>query len=227
MVRVLVVVLLVSIAVVLQQRVGRRLFAKTLEETVVALRTEAGERLRAKGARGPFAELVLVADKAGRRLDVLARATDSERFERVLEYPILAASGTAGPKLREGDRQVPEGVYRVLSLNPNSRFHLSLELDYPNAFDRARASEEGRTEPGSDIFIHGGAKSVGCLAIGDPAIEEVFLLVAETGIGNVAALLCPSDPKGPFERAGAADLPVWVEEVDARLDGELRRVGLR
>ncbi|MEO1729077.1 MAG: L,D-transpeptidase family protein, partial [Bacteroidota bacterium] len=165
--------------------------------------------------------------KAGRRLDVLARATDSERFERVLEYPILAASGTAGPKLREGDRQVPEGVYRVLSLNPNSRFHLSLELDYPNAFDRARASEEGRTEPGSDIFIHGGAKSVGCLAIGDPAIEEVFLLVAETGIGNVAALLCPSDPRGPFERAEAADLPGWVEEVDARLDGELRRVGLR
>ncbi|MEO0662686.1 MAG: L,D-transpeptidase family protein [Planctomycetota bacterium] len=227
MVRVLVVVLLVSIAVVLQQRVGRRLFARTLEETVAALRAEAGERLRAKGARGPFAELALVADKAGMRLDVLARATDSERFERVLEYPILAASGTAGPKLREGDRQVPEGVYRVISLNPNSRFHLSLELDYPNAFDRARASEEGRTEPGSDIFIHGGAKSVGCLAIGDPAIEELFLLVAETGIGNVAALLCPSDPKGPFERAGAADLPGWVEEVDARLDGELRRVGLR
>ncbi|MEL6714032.1 MAG: L,D-transpeptidase family protein [Planctomycetota bacterium] len=227
MLRILLLVLLVSIAVVLQQRVGRRVFAKTLEETVVMLRAEAGERLRAKGARGPFVELVLIADKASKRLEVHARATESVAFEPVLKYPILAASGTAGPKLREGDRQVPEGVYRVLSLNPNSRFHLSLELDYPNAFDRARASEEGRTEPGSDIFIHGGAKSVGCLAIGDPAIEEVFLLVAETGIGNVAALLCPSDPKGPFERAGAADLPVWVEEVDARLDGELRRVGLR
>ena len=102
----------------------------------MSLRAVAGERLRVKGARGPDAELVLVADKAAKRLAVLARAAKSGPFERVLEYPILAASGTAGPKLREGARQVPEGVYRELSLTPTSRFHLSLQLAYPNEWGR-------------------------------------------------------------------------------------------
>ena len=69
--------------------------------------------------------------------------------------------------------------------------------------------------------------AVGCLAIGDPAIEELFLLVAETSPENVTVLLCPSDPAAPFARAAAADLPQWIDEVDAALDAELRRVGLR
>ena len=55
-------------------------------------------------------------------------------------YPVLGASGVLGPKLKEGDRQVPEGVYRVPELNPNSDFHLSLRLDYPNEFDRAQGA---------------------------------------------------------------------------------------
>jgi len=71
----------------------------------------------------------------------------------VADYRITAASGTAGPKLREGDRQVPEGIYRIVGLNPNSRYHLSMKLDYPNAFDRHQAARDGRARPGSDIFI--------------------------------------------------------------------------
>lgn len=92
---------------------------------------------------------------------------------------MLAASGGPGPKLREGDLQVPEGVYRLTAFNPNSSYHLSLRVDYPNAEDRAAedravARSDRRTSLGGDIFIHGKAVSIGCLAIGDPGIEELL-----------------------------------------------------
>ena len=67
------------------------------------------------------------------------------RFERFATYPICLWSGRLGPKLRQGDRQVPEGVYRIEAFNPDSRYHLSLRLDYPNDFDRARAIGERST----------------------------------------------------------------------------------
>ena len=78
-----------------------------------------------------------------------------------------------GPKLREGDRQVPEGVYTIANMNPNSISHLSLALSYPNDFDRARAAEDGRADNtlGGSIMIHGGSGSIGCMAVGDEAAE--------------------------------------------------------
>ena len=130
-------------------------------------------------------------------------------------YPadgIEAASGTAGPKLREGDYQVPEGMYAIEAFNPNSRFHLSLKLDYPNAVDRQQAALEGRDQLGGDIFLHGKDVSVGCLAMGDAAIEELFVLVARTGIERVIVLLAPYDFR---QRAVERDSsrPAWVEAL--------------
>jgi murein L,D-transpeptidase YafK len=121
--------------------------------------------------------------------------------------PILAASGLPGPKLRQGDGQVPEGIYAVPALNPNSRFHLSIMLDYPNAYDVAVAEAEGRTDLGGEIFIHGGAASIGCLAIGDDAIERLFVLVADVGIENVAVIVAPHDPRGGIGLDPVAGLP--------------------
>lgn len=88
-------------------------------------------------------------------------------------YPICRFSGDLGPKLREGDQQAPEGFYRVgrSALNPNSSFHLSFNLGYPNAYDRAY----GRT--GSFLMIHGDCRSVGCYAMTDPMIEQIYVLV--------------------------------------------------
>jgi murein L,D-transpeptidase YafK len=110
-------------------------------------------------------------------------------------YSVLAASGHNGPKLREGDRQVPEGFYRITSLNPNSSYHLSIKLNYPNAFDQQHADEEGRDHLGGDIFIHGKAASIGCLAMGDPAIEELFVMVEKVGRSNVQVIIAPHDPR--------------------------------
>lgn len=93
-------------------------------------------------------------------------------YELFHAYPVQAASGHAGPKLAEGDMQVPEGFYAVSrdTMKPDSAFHLAFNIGYPNAYDRAH----GRT--GSFIMVHGNALSVGCLAMGDPAIEEIYTL---------------------------------------------------
>lgn len=89
-------------------------------------------------------------------------------------YPICRFSGELGPKLQEGDRQAPEGFYQVASgqLNPNSRHHLSFNLGFPNAFDQAH----GRT--GSYLMVHGGCSSIGCYAMTDPAVDDIYRLVS-------------------------------------------------
>lgn len=95
-------------------------------------------------------------------------------FQLFRSYHIAAASGHPGPKLAEGDGQVPEGFYSVppSAMKPDSRYHLAFNLGYPNAFDRAH----GRT--GSLIMVHGNRVSIGCLAMTDEKIEEIYTLCA-------------------------------------------------
>ncbi len=142
-------------------------------------------------------------------------ALSDERFELIRTYPILAASGHTGPKRREGDRQVPEGIYDIVALNPNSSYHLSLKINYPNSFDRLQAQQEGRTDLGSNIFIHGKDRSIGCLAIGDQAIEELFVLAALIGKEQMQIAIAPSDPRKVDwgDKVNRAGQPVWVEDL--------------
>jgi murein L,D-transpeptidase YafK len=95
------------------------------------------------------------------------------RFVHFATYPICLWSGRLGPKLREGDRQAPEGFYTVAAeqLNPNSRMHRSFSLGFPNLFDQAH----GRT--GSFLMVHGGCASIGCYAVTDPAVDEIWRMV--------------------------------------------------
>lgn len=146
-------------------------------------------------------------------VEVSAPGWDAPRI-----YPMTARSGTLGPKLREGDRQIPEGIYRVESLNPNSLYHLSLRLDYPNGFDRARAAEDGRTDLGGDIMIHGSDRSVGCVAVGDPAIEEVFCCASAVRPENVAVIIAPYDMRlGPQPDLAPPSAPSWYPDLCASL----------
>jgi hypothetical protein len=171
---------------------------RTIEQVLGAIGPSVERRLRSAFERADVAwpprTLTLLAFKSERRLEVHAsQGGEESRFVRF--YPILAASGISGPKLREGDKQVPEGFYRIELLNPNSRYHLALRVNYPNADDIERAREDGRdlSKLGSDIMIHGGAASIGCLAIGDPAIEELFVLTACVGLDNVRLIIAPYD----------------------------------
>jgi len=141
------------------------------------------------------------------------------------DYPIRGMSGTLGPKLREGDRQVPEGLYRVESLNPNSRYHLALRVNYPNDHDRRRGREDGRTALGSDIMIHGNTCSIGCLAMGNEAAEDLFVLAAETGVENIAVILSPVDFRARDLPADTPLLPPWAGELYAAIRQELHALG--
>ncbi|MFA5957245.1 L,D-transpeptidase family protein [Hyphomicrobium sp.] len=97
-------------------------------------------------------------------------------FRRFATYAVCRWSGRIGPKEREGDGQAPEGFYTVDStaLNPNSRWYRSFNLGYPNAFDRAL----GRT--GSLIMVHGGCASIGCFAMTNAQMREIWQLVTAT-----------------------------------------------
>lgn len=100
-------------------------------------------------------------------------AGEEGRYRHFRDYPICAFSGSPGPKLKEGDRQAPEGFYKVrrAQLNPASRHHLAFNLGFPNEYDR----QLGRT--GSALMVHGGCSSVGCYAITDAGVDEVYAMV--------------------------------------------------
>ncbi len=175
----------------------------------------------AAGVKYPPEDLAFVAFKDSRILELYAR--DKERpWQLIKTYAVLAASGELGPKLEEGDRQVPEGVYRLESLNPNSRYHLSVRLNYPNDFDRQAAKVDGRTRLGSDIMIHGRSVSIGCLAMGDEAAEDLFVLSALVKRKPVKIVISPTD-----FRAGTAvnltEAPSWVRGLYGILRKELRQ----
>jgi murein L,D-transpeptidase YafK len=98
---------------------------------------------------------------------------DDGAFRHFRTRPVCTFSGELGPKQRTGDLQSPEGFYHVTPsrMNPHSRFHLSFDLGYPNAYDR----EHGRT--GSALMVHGACVSIGCYAMTDRGIEEIYTLL--------------------------------------------------
>ena len=129
---------------------------------------------RRAGLRVPFRRVFLRAFKREGELELWA---GGDRMSLMRTYPIAAMSGGLGPKRREGDLQVPEGVYRIARFNPHSRYRLSMGLDYPNASDRVR----GGPRPGTDIYIHGDRVSAGCIAMTDALIDEIYPLCAKAG----------------------------------------------
>ncbi len=197
---------------------------RTVEDVMNAVGPTVDARLQGDFARAqvpyPPRSVTLVAFKREKRLEVHAK-DDQGRSRHVRSYPIQAASGGEGPKLREGDGQVPEGFYRIELLNPNSRYHLSLRVNYPNAEDRARARADGRSLSGlgGDIMIHGGAASIGCLAMGDPAAEDLFVLAARTGLDHLDLVIVPRD----LRRIPATENDTPHEELYDRLRKALQK----
>jgi murein L,D-transpeptidase YafK len=210
------------IAVRIRERGQRRTVAQRIEEYGPVARQRLQPYFDASGLKYPPAKVVLVGIKDAERIQLYAAGATEETARFVREYPIVNASGTLGPKLKEGDQQVPEGIYGVESLNPNSLFHLSLRVNYPNAYDKARAREDGRRELGGDIMIHGGRASVGCLAMGDEVAEELFVLAADTGIQNVRVLLTPTDFRmHDLPERVRKGMPDWCDDLYGRLKAEL------
>ena len=104
----------------------------------------------------------------------------SGRFALLKTYPICRWSGDLGPKVREGDRQAPEGFYAITpaQMNPTSAYYLSFNTGYPNAYDKAL----GHT--GSELMVHGDCSSRGCYAMTDEQIAEIYALGREAFFGG-------------------------------------------
>jgi murein L,D-transpeptidase YafK len=156
---------------------------------------------REAGLGYPAAHVVIRVLKRERSLELWASG-DRKRYRLVKSYPVCAASGTLGPKRRLGDLQVPEGFYQVTSLNPWSRYHVALVLDYPNRADRIRA---GAHDPGNSILIHGKCVSIGCVALEDDDAAELFLAAHDAyrrGKQRIAVQIFPAR----LDEAGMARL---------------------
>jgi len=148
-------------------------------------------------------------------------ANHKNQWHYITTYPIKASSGHPGPKLKENDDQIPEGIYKILFLQPFSKLHLSMKLNYPNLFDRQHALQDGRTHLGGDIFIHGKALSAGCIAIGDHYIEDLFELVNDVGTDNVLVIIAPNDLRFYAPITEMSQEPDWTPELYAQLKQQL------
>jgi murein L,D-transpeptidase YafK len=118
-----------------------------------------------------FGNMFIRAFKKEGTLEVWVQRPDG-RYAMLYEYTIYAHSGRLGPKREQGDAQVPEGVYYINEFRPESNHHLALGINYPNEADKKLSRSQDK---GGDIFIHGGTSSVGCLAMSDYYIENIYI----------------------------------------------------
>lgn len=146
-------------------------------EAIARVRPELEERLAKKGLSFG-APIFIRIFKTEKELELWVQ--DGAAYRLFADYPVCSyGRGGLGPKLKEGDGKAPEGFYFVPPehLNPVSRFHLSFNLGYPNLYDRAHA----RT--GSALMVHGSCVSIGCFAMTDPGIEQIYAL-ANAALSN-------------------------------------------
>ena len=166
-------------------------------------------------------KLFIIALKSEKQLELWGENPSGQPFF-IKSYPILAASGTAGPKLREGDRQVPEGFYSIESLHPNSNFYLALKIAYPSPDDIKIALAEKRDPAGlgSNIMLHGKGGSTGCISIDNPAMEEIFYLANLVKTENISLLIMPCD----FRKNPRTSVkPDWLQKRYQKLSREVKK----
>ena len=169
-------------------------------------------------ANYPPSGITIIGLKSERQLEIWAEEGNAKRL--VQTYKFTGYSGTLGPKLKSGDRQIPEGLYKIEYLNPNSSFYLSMKIDYPNAFDVQKSRIDGRSYLGGDIFIHGKSATIGCIPIGDANIEELFTLVYRTGIENTNVIIAPYDMRKKQVKIEISEIN-WLEEKYQRITNAL------
>src|SRR5215216_4732470 len=137
----------------------------------------------------PSDPILIRAYKKESEMEVWKRGRDG-RYAHLKTLPICRWSGQLGPKRRQGDRQAPEGFYAVTprQMNPNSAYHLSFDLGFPNAYDRAHGAS------GAYLMVHGICSSAGCYAMTDQQIEEIYALAREAFAGGQQAFQVQAFP---------------------------------
>jgi len=164
--------------------------------------------------------LTLIGLKYERRLEVWTKRNGKNIH--LTDYPFTAFSGILGPKFKEGDRQIPEGIYEISYLNPKSKFHLSMRINYPNAFDKKMAKREKRSHLGSNIMIHGKNRTVGCIPIGNDNIEELYFLSKKVGIKNIKIILAPVDFRVMKVEIKKTNKHPWLKKLYKKITKEMK-----
>lgn len=131
------------------------------------------KQFREKNLQWPAKYVYVRSFKYDSQLEVWVKNQRSEPYKLFKTYKVCALAGTLGPKRMQGDYQVPEGFYHINEFNPNSSYHLSLGLNYPNLSDRLLSDS---LEPGGDIYIHGSCVTTGCIPITDQQMDELYIL---------------------------------------------------
>ena len=121
-------------------------------------------------------QLFIRAFKKEQLLEVWVKEATSDHYILLRTYNFCATSGDLGPKRKEGDLQIPEGVYTINHFNPQSNFYLSLGIDYPNASDKLLSDP---VHPGGEIYLHGNCVTIGCIPLTDDKIKEIYVLAVE------------------------------------------------
>jgi len=120
--------------------------------------------------------LFIRAFKKEQKLETWVLEEGKETYALLHTYDFCAVSGKLGPKRKEGDLQIPEGVYSINHFNPQSNFYLSLGVSYPNASDRILSDQK---HPGGNIYIHGNCVTIGCIPLTDDKIKELYVLAVQ------------------------------------------------
>lgn len=154
-------------------------------------------------------DVLIRAFKFEEDVELWAKNRDSSAFKLITQYKFCSNVGSLGPKRRQGDLQIPEGIYTLSKFNPNSNYHLSLKVDYPNKADSINGSS---FDLGGMIFIHGGCNTIGCIPITDEKIKELYslaFLAKSSGQAEIPIHIYParlhSENMNLLERAGPSD----------------------
>lgn len=156
-------------------------------------------------------ELFLRAFKKEEALEVWVKESGKTQFQLLHTYDFCSSSGILGPKRKEGDYQIPEGIYHINHFNPVSNFYLSLGINYPNDSDKILSDKK---HPGSAIYIHGNCVTIGCIPITDDKIKELYLMAVEaksSGQDKIPVHIFPSKLD-----TGIVDELIKEEKADAK-----------
>lgn len=191
-----------------------------LAKRVKALTPSVDRRLKGhfseKGIEYPPFHVTIVYIKDEKRL-LLYAGKNGVETKLIKSYPVFASIGGMGPKLRSNDYQVPEGLYKLKQVSvTRHKKYILMSIDFPNVFDRKMAEEDGREVPTGDIFIHGTNTSNQGLAIGNRAIEELFVLAANGTTKELIFAFSATDLR-KNRRIENSKNPPWINKLDLML----------
>jgi hypothetical protein len=166
----------------------------------------------------PPKNITVVSLKNERLLLIFVRGQHG-KWKQVASHPIVACSGELGPKLKEGDMQVPEGFYKTSALDAGT--HLCLWVNYPNREDKAKARADQRTKLGGNIQIHEGVYSTGCVVLTHDDMAELFVLAHDAGIKNMSLIIAPCNLLVKEPPIDLNKQPMWLPKLYKELRKEL------